>query len=317
MAREKAAERAAAASAPSSSAPKPEAKTAPSSAPKPAAPKTVSAAPKPVSSSSTTSKPVSPYSSSSSYTPSSSSSSSSSASVSSLRSAFEHPEELSAQQRRETDYYNPHSRDNAGEFSNADHLGGYHTVTLPLDSSASSALDDLASGRATTAVFSIDTDREIIVSEKVSSTPSSDVCRALDPVNPRFLLHAVSSPASASGRAFVYAYCCPDKSPVRVRMVYSTAKPNIPREAQKRGLRIAGTLEVRSGADLTGQVLQEAARPKGSAYRAAPAWQQEKKNASTDHAIAAPHPVYSHVPSTQQQRGGKSHVILPPEGAYC
>ena len=298
MAREKAAERAASSS--SSAAPKPEpAKTETPAKPAAAAssaPKVITSATKPA----TTYKPA----------PSSGSS------VASLRSAFENPEQLSAQQHRD-DYYNPHTHDNAGEFSNADHLGGYHTVTLPLDPSASSALDDLAAGRATTAVFSIDTEREVIVSEKVSSTPSSEVSHILDPVNPRFLLHAVSSPASASGRSFVYAYCCPDKSPVRVRMVYSTAKPNIPREAQKKGLRIAGTLEVRSGAELTSTVLQDAARPKGSAYRAAPAWQQEKRNAASGHAIAAPHPVYSHVPSTQQQRGGKSHVILPPEGAYC
>lgn len=228
-------------------------------------------------------------------------------SVAAMRHAFENPSELPAVQRPAKGTSSATS-----EFGNADALGGYHTVSLPLTGECEDALARLASGAAATVVMRIE--RETVALVRAGSEGAGALGALLDAAEPRFLLHR------AAGGRTLFVYCCPDRSRPQLRMVYATAKPSVVDAAARHGLTVAGRLEVRSGAELTAAAVAEALRPRraGAAYaagcsspgsaRAAPA--------AAACAVRAPHPVYSQIAPNRAGAGPMKRIVLPPSAAY-
>jgi len=83
-------------------------------------------------------------------------------------------------------------------------------------------------------------------SKSVSSL--SQVATAIHTGEPRFYLYKHQSQN-------VFIYCCPDKSPPKLRMVYSTAKPGVADQINKLGISLAAKkVEIREGSELNDEL---------------------------------------------------------------
>ncbi|KAJ2786230.1 hypothetical protein H4R18_000077 [Coemansia javaensis] len=119
--------------------------------------------------------------------------------------------------------------------------GGFHTVTLPLSADAKDALGSFASTVGTTVV-----ELQVEANKCVSSTRSFASTEDFVPnaSEPRF--YVMRTPGS---RAFVYS--CPESSPARLRMVYSTASASTLEQIQALGCKITHRLSLFSPKECT------------------------------------------------------------------
>ncbi|KAJ2829799.1 Twinfilin-1 [Coemansia erecta] len=119
--------------------------------------------------------------------------------------------------------------------------GGFHSVTLPLSASAKEALSGFAANVGTTVVeLQVDANKHVSSAQSFSSTEEF----APSAGEPRF--YVMRTPGS---RAFVYL--CPEASPPRLRMVYSTASTATLEQIQKLGCRITHRLALFSPQECT------------------------------------------------------------------
>ncbi|PIA16545.1 hypothetical protein COEREDRAFT_15343 [Coemansia reversa NRRL 1564] len=119
--------------------------------------------------------------------------------------------------------------------------GGFHTVTLPLSTAAKAALSDFAANVGITVV-----ELEVEANTCVTSARSFTSTEEFKPnaVEPRFYI--MRTPGS---RIFVYS--CPEASPPRLRMIYSTAGAATLAQIQELGYRITHRLSLFSPRDCT------------------------------------------------------------------
>ncbi|KAJ2787838.1 Twinfilin-1 [Coemansia interrupta] len=119
--------------------------------------------------------------------------------------------------------------------------GGFHTVTLPLSPDAKSTLEDFISNVGTTVVeFQVEANKCISHVRSYASTEDF----APNPSEPRFYI--MRTPGS---RVFVYS--CPEGSPPRLRMVYSTATAATVAQIQELGCRLTHRLSLFSPKECT------------------------------------------------------------------
>ncbi|KAJ2317081.1 Twinfilin-1 [Coemansia sp. RSA 2704] len=135
---------------------------------------------------------------------------------------------------------NPHANTSGLKQTEAAVSGGFHSVELPLTLAAKEALSGFASNVGTTVVELHISGGQVDSSRSFASTEDF----APTACEPRF--YVMRTPGS---RAFVYA--CPEASPPRQRMVYSTAGAATLNQIQRLGCRITHRLSLFSPRECT------------------------------------------------------------------
>lgn len=195
--------------------------------------------------------------------------------------------------------------------------GGYHSVSMPFSDSAISMVQRFANGSANFVELAVNNAKNGIDGVAAETVGAGQVASRLHSTEPRFTLYKYQS------KAFLI-YSCPDKSPQRLRMVYSTTKPSVGEQASKHGVTVTKTLEVSDPSEVTEQYLRESmqTRPMGGsggylspASAAQPSWAQRRteNKPRPKSVITSAHPVYSLM--GQSNRNSKK-IVLPPPGAY-
>ncbi|KAJ2084238.1 hypothetical protein H4R24_000180 [Coemansia sp. RSA 988] len=136
---------------------------------------------------------------------------------------------------------NHHTNTTGVKETTAAVTGGFHTVTLPLSKEAKWALRDFAANVGITVV-----EMEVEANTSVTSQRSFTSTEEFVPnaTEPRFYI--MRTPGS---RIFVYS--CPESSPPRLRMIYSTASAATLAQIQGLGYRITHRLSLFSPRDCT------------------------------------------------------------------
>jgi twinfilin len=216
-------------------------------------------------------------------------------------------------------------------------IGGYHSVHIPLTASARQQISSLSSGAVELAIAG-SPQESVEATAKPGATGIAGLKSAMNNGEPRFYLYV-------SGGSKYFVYSCPDNSPAKLRMVYSTAKPGLKQQIEQCGVRIAKTLEVRGADDISddsfrSSVVQSsgyashgrpsasaasqqqpswvanAGRPSGRASSPAYGGQVRASNVSTSN---APHPVYNMIAAAQggsPNRTTTKRIVIPPKAAW-
>jgi len=283
----------------------------------------------PTSSSQPEIRPIGGYYGKTTSSSSSFSSSSSASSVRSLTAAFENgstaPVESSSSFSPSYSSYSSPANDPLTGLSspvNAKGIGGFHAVTLPVNEAANNAISEMRNGSINWIEFKIENETIVLASSCQLQGTIDSAQSKLNLNEPRFYLYSSGSgnggynySVGMSNSSAVFIYCCPDKSPQRLRMVYATAKQNVPDAAQRIGLSISKRLEIRESIDLTSAQVNASARP-GCGYN--PSYSNSSNVRRSPHNVVnAPHPIYSMMNDKSGNMGGmRKHIVLPPRGAY-
>eukprot|EP01111_Echinosteliopsis_oligospora_P005712 TRINITY_DN1928_c0_g1_i4.p1 TRINITY_DN1928_c0_g1~~TRINITY_DN1928_c0_g1_i4.p1 ORF type:complete len:384 (-),score=111.67 TRINITY_DN1928_c0_g1_i4:164-1315(-) len=222
------------------------------------------------------------------------------------------------------------SAEHKDKMSGGDKIGGYHHVQIPISDSSKSDISKFKDGSINFIEFAINPKSDAIVVEAAKSVPG-DISKLVNDNEPRFYLH--KSKIGVGSVSFIY--CCPDKSPAHMRMVYSTAKPTLESQLKNLGIVIARKAEVREGSEIEDGLKREpaaAARaglvssgsPKfGAKPSAAVAGKGMKEGGGevkaadiNSHQVGeAQHPIYGLI-SDLKSNPNKKKVVLPPPGAW-
>ncbi|KAH3762490.1 actin depolymerizing protein [Pelomyxa schiedti] len=196
------------------------------------------------------------------------------------------------------------------EHVRVDGIGGYHTVKLPLSSSATTALSQYKTNTINFIELQVTEDPEEIVAAYTGSIPVGSVGSRIITTEPRFYLYNFMSPSALAPKS-LFIYCCPDKSPAKMRMVYSTVKPTVSKEISVAGINLAKNFEIRGPEEFTVQQINDALRPSHASYEPAKSTTTNKSRT-----VEAPHPVYSMIGGEAHSGSTKKKITLPPSGAY-
>jgi len=124
-------------------------------------------------------------------------------------------------------------------------FGGYHSVNIPLATNAKSALDRLKSGEINFVCLAVDEGQTSITSTDAKTLDNSKITTEIHTGEPRFYLY------TQTGKSTVFIYSCPTKSPPKLRMVYSTAKPGVVNQLSQHGVQLAPKkIEITDSSDL-------------------------------------------------------------------
>jgi len=202
--------------------------------------------------------------------------------------------------------------------------GGYHSVQIPLSESAKEVLNRFKSGQINFVQLEIDEKKEFVNVTSEKSISATQLEQEIHTSEPRFYLYVKDS-----NKVFIYS--CPDKSPTKLRMVYSTAKPSVAEQIGKIGITLAGKkVEITTPTELTEElksgltVSASATSPRNFTGRL--------KQTSADTSQLTPlggtvkstkvntveaHPIYNLIEQKGKlEHGVKKKIVLPPPGAY-
>jgi len=197
-------------------------------------------------------------------------------------------------------------------------IGGYHSVAMPFDAKAKEMVRNLASGQYNFVELAVNAAKNGITGEKGKNVSIAALGSEVNTMEPRYYLVK-----NQSRNAFVY--CCPPKSPQKLRMVYSTAKGSVMAEAKALGFSVAKAGEISEPSEFNSQYLNELGAPSpstsyGGSYGANRFGGPTRSSgaspaASRSSVIQGAHPVYS-LMGASPNSGRSKKVVLPPPGAY-
>jgi len=200
-------------------------------------------------------------------------------------------------------------------------IGGYHSVSLPLTPKAKSELGKLKDGINTfVELFVTDNHESIdVVGSAKSINGGEGVAKEISGVQPRFFVFVTNKISKQAA----LIYYCPDKSPQKSRMVYSTAKQGLADEVSKLGVTIATRkIEISEAAD----VVEELKRNLNTTGLS-PATNMKKggleeggggvKASNVRTTGGSEHEVYGLMKdNVTQKTETKKKIVIPPPGAY-
>jgi len=198
--------------------------------------------------------------------------------------------------------------------------GGYHSVIIPLADNVQSAVSKFKGGEINFIEMMVSSQdgKETISASNSKMVPPSQLSKEIISSEPRFYLYSYGVPVPKN----VYIYCCPEKSPPKLRMVYSTAKPAVADQLSKLGVTLAQKkIEISTPEDMTEEYLRGelTSSPRGPmtgragvGASSAPEYGGQVKAVSTRKVDA--HPIYSLM--APSQGGSKKKIVMPPPGAY-
>lgn len=195
--------------------------------------------------------------------------------------------------------------------------GGYHSVSMPFDQKAKEMVRNLASGTYSFVELAVNNTKNGITGITGKSIPVSNLSSSVNTLEPRYYLIK-----HQSRNAFIY--CCPPKSPQKLRMVYSTAKGSVMSEAKTLGFSVSKAGEISEPSELTSSYINELTSTlSNSGNRSYAAYSSNSPTragggttkAQRQSVIAGAHPIYSLMGSPGSS-GRSKKVVLPPPGAY-
>ncbi|KAH3756409.1 hypothetical protein Pelo_11751 [Pelomyxa schiedti] len=201
------------------------------------------------------------------------------------------------------------------EHIKVDGIGGYHAVKLPIAPNVTQAFSMYQEGSINFIELRILTQpSEVIEASNTSTCTFTELPQRISQQEPRFYLFKHNQSGGVIQNLFIY--CCPDKSPPRLRMVYSTVKPTAVSAVTQNGISLSKTMEIREGSEVTSHRVSEVFSPPPASYygqRTLPAARTTRTTVTT------PHPVYSMMNDNTGSMGGLhgKKIVLPPQGAWC
>jgi twinfilin-like protein len=199
-------------------------------------------------------------------------------------------------------------------------IGGYHSVGIPLSTDAKTILNNLKSGSLNFVELEIDDSKEHVngIGKSILITQLNQNIIATEP---RFYVYLFQSNRGIQKESLVFIYCCPDKSPPKLRMVYSTAKPQVANQIEQLGLKLSKKrLEIREGSDLTEEFLNSEIFPQKS--YSSPSISKVMVNsdgttkASNLLTVSSPHPICSMLDLNNSKEKRTKKIVIPPKGAW-
>jgi len=167
------------------------------------------------------------------------------------------------------------------------------------------------------------------ISKEISPRDLSD---QIVTTEPRFYVYTFKSISNLGEpkSTQVFIYCCPEKSPAKLRMIYSTAKTSTAAQVNDLGFTLAERrIEITDATELTEQFLKEELfqRKSLSTNQLTGRNQFSTKQfedgggvvkAAKVNSVSA-HPVYSMIgkDSKSPTSSSKKKIVMPPPGAYC
>jgi len=139
--------------------------------------------------------------------------------------------------------------------------GGYHSVSIPLSSSASQAISRLKSGEINFIQLVVNKESKSEIDAPVAKLiTAAELQKEIHTMEPRFYVY---SQDQGGVKTPIFIYCCPQKAPPKLRMVYSTTKPAVAEQLTKQGLNLAPKkIEISDGEDLADELkVAHQARP--------------------------------------------------------
>jgi len=215
--------------------------------------------------------------------------------------------------------------------------GGYHSVNIPLSEGAKAEISKIKDGSASFVQLAVNDTKD-----KINADPAKNISNAaqmqkeISNSEPRFYVYKFMRSPTAPNPTYVFIYCCPEKSPAKLRMVYSTAKPAVADAITKLGIPLAAKrVEITEPSEITDDFLKTeitsttTASPgvkaailkgpsqKGSSGPTTPLGGTAK--AANPNVMRKEHPIYSLM--TQGKDGvekpsTKKKIVMPPPGAW-
>jgi len=193
-------------------------------------------------------------------------------------------------------------------------LGGYHSLSIPLDSSAKDKIQEFKSGSVNLVELKISENKEHVEVTFGKTVSGASLKNEINKSEPRFYIYHFDSTS-------VFFYCCPENSPRSLRMLYSTSKLGTANQISELGVDLAEKkVEVSDPTELSDSFLkQETTKTKmtgltggmkggGSLPEGGGVVKAKSVNTVENH------PVYSLMAG--QNTGAKKKVVMPPRGAY-
>jgi len=199
--------------------------------------------------------------------------------------------------------------------------GGYHSVSIPLSSSASQAISRLKLGEINYIQLAINDAKTAVDATVAKTVTSSDLGKEINTMEPRYYVY---SQDHMGVKTPVFIYCCPQKAPPKLRMVYSTTKPAIADQLTKQGLNLAPKkIEISDGADLADELKgAHQARPtatlpiKMAARGNAPDLGGTVKSTHTP-TVQNQHPIFKLMDKGNMEAPTtKKKIVMPPRAAW-
>jgi len=139
-----------------------------------------------------------------------------------------------------------------------------HSVRFPMSEAALTKLKAFLSGQVALVQLKVDPTKETIelADFKPSALDIEAVASLISDSDPRFVLYRFSHDHESQHHdSIVFIYSCPEKSPVKLKMLYSTVKAVAIGTAESLGLVIAKKIEITESGELTEDMLIEAIHP--------------------------------------------------------
>jgi len=201
-------------------------------------------------------------------------------------------------------------------------IGGYHSVTLPLTAEAKTEIGKLRDGTCSFVELEItETNDNVKVVGRAKSVLSQDaVSKEISGNVPRFYIYVTNKISKQAS----LIYYCPEKSPQKLRMVYSTAKQGLADEINKTGLHISSRkIEITEPSDVVEELKRNPSSTTGFSPAGAKKVLEEgggavkAKNVPTVGGDGTGHNVYGLMNNASTQKTEtKKKIVMPPPGAY-
>jgi len=141
--------------------------------------------------------------------------------------------------------------------SSSNSVPGYHSVSIPLSSSAENSLNRLKTGSVNYVQLVIDKEQRQVDAIDPKLTTINELPRLIHTAEPRYYLFQYGQ-SSTGGKLFVFIYCCPERSPPKLRMVYSTSKTSVADQVAALGVVLrAKRIEISDGNELSLELKEE------------------------------------------------------------
>mmetsp|Transcript_27658 Transcript_27658/g.77331 ORF Transcript_27658/g.77331 Transcript_27658/m.77331 type:complete len:386 (+) Transcript_27658:121-1278(+) len=225
------------------------------------------------------------------------------------------------------------SRANQGRPSG---IGGYHSVSMPLDSTANDLLSRFKAGTYSFVHLRVNSKNDGVEGVRGEGNVSlSNASSKIDSNQPGFYLFK-------DGGSAKFVYVCPGKSPVSKRMVSSTAKPSVLDQMKAAGIKVSKTVEASDPGDVDASLFATRSYGSGGSSGSSPSRSQEPdwlkhrnkmvggRNKGNTGGLPAyggttqasnRHTIHNAHPTAQLMGGGnrggpKKKIVVPPPGAW-
>jgi len=140
-----------------------------------------------------------------------------------------------------------------------------HSVQFPVDKQVFAALEKLKSGRVTFIQLLVDPEKETIDLGKSGSISVDDLTREVSSDTPTFTLFRWKHEHDeVNEEAYLFIYCCPQDSKVRLKMLFSTVAKAALSAIESAGITVTKKVEVEDPSELTEENLRQELHPQAA-----------------------------------------------------